>query len=108
MATGLPAIAAAAPKTGCPAEASGARELTVGDVAEAVYAGLLVDPYGSADALAVALSSYDRNGDDHLCLMTRWGADLNPKSHWYRLGVDSLGEPTTLFIVFDNNSNARK
>ena len=75
----------------------------------AIYAGLLEDPYGSADALATELRSYDRNGDGRLCLLTRWGADRNPNSHWYRVGVDSsLGEPATLFLAFDNNANARK
>ena len=31
-----------------------------------------------------------------------WGFELNPKSHWYQLGLDVLGEPVHLMLVKDD------
>ncbi|HSM67569.1 MAG TPA: hypothetical protein VK860_14795 [Ilumatobacteraceae bacterium] len=104
---GLPSVTLAAPKAGCPAGASGWHEGSVEAIAEIIFAGLLV-PGPSPEVLEGELQALDRD-DDGLCLLTRWGDKLNPKSHWYRVGLASdLREPVTLFLVVDNNANARK
>jgi hypothetical protein len=94
---GLPAVTEAAPKKGCPADSSGWQELEVKDAADNIHEGL-IDPLMDLDTLMAQLEGLDRNGDDSLCLVTRW-EDSNPKSRWFG---------TTLFIVVDNNANAGK
>lgn len=106
--TGLPAVAGAEPKTGCPPEITGSLQRTVMEAAQTVYDGLLVNPYADVSELAAILDGVDRNEDGNICLLPRWGEDRNPKSHWYKVGMELIGEPTTLFLAYDNNSNARK
>lgn len=109
VATGVPAVTAHASKPGCPAEASGARELTVEATADEIFEGLLEKPYVDVTELVAELRVNDRNDDGRLCLLTRWGAHLNPNSNWYRIGVESdLEAPVTFFIAFDNNASAKK
>lgn len=98
--------AIAAPKTGCPAGEDWTESLVV-DAAAAIWPALL-DPSPWADEAAFASfldATYDRNGDDAVCVKTMWGDDLNPNSHWYRVGLELIGEPTQMFIVRDNNAN---
>ena len=104
---GLPSVTLAAPKAGCPAEASGWHEESVEAIADIIFDGLL-EPGPSLEDLESELQALDRD-DDGLCLLTRWGDKLNLKSHWSRVGLASdLGEAVTLFLVVDNNANARK
>jgi hypothetical protein len=104
---GLPSVTEAAPKAGCPAAISGWRELTVHETVEIVYAGLLDKENVDKDDLAARLAGADRKGDG-LCLLTLWGDDVNENSHWYRVGMQVLGEGTKLFLVIDNNANPRR
>ncbi len=107
--TGLPTVAGAEPKTGCPPAITGSLDLTALQAAQIVYDGLLVNPYEDVFELEAELvAAVDRNGDDRICLLPRWGESLNPNSHWYKVGWELIGEPTTLFLAYDNNSNARK
>ena len=98
---------AAAQKTGCPA-AEGWNQMTIVEAATAIWPELLdrsVFPGGQAD-LEAALAGFDRNGDGDLCIKISGGDDLNPNSHWYRVGVEVLGSPTMFFIPSDNNRGA--
>lgn len=103
---GATATASAAPKTGC--AAGGWQELSVADAANLIFPGL-IDPDavgGSPAALAVLLDGYDVNNDDFICLKVLAGEQLNPNSHWYRVGMEVLGFPAPLFIFVDNPANA--
>lgn len=110
LATALLATSASADqKTGCP-NGQGFTDPPVGISAAADYIfPILLDtsafPGGVGD-LAADLASYDRNGDGMLCLKSMWGDALNQNSHWYKVGVDVLGEPTTQVFAYDNNSAA--
>lgn len=98
--------ASAAPKTGCPAGEDWT-ESTATDAGATIWPALL-DPSPWPDAAAFAEfldAAYDRNGDDSVCAKTLWGGDLNPNSHWYRVGLELIGEPAQLFVVRDNNAN---
>ena len=102
------ASASAAPKVGCPVgegwEVSGVQA-----AAAEVFPNLLPGqyPWQTADEFAAFLdATYDRNGDDMVCVKTMWGEDLNPKSKWYIVGVDLLGAPTIMYVLRDNTANA--
>ena len=100
--------ASAAPSTGCAADESGWAEASVGQVAARMWPGLLDNtafPGGQAELEAV-LAGLDRNGDGALCLKITWGEQLNPSSHWYKVGLAILGTPTELYNVHDNSANA--
>ena len=95
-----------AQKTGCPA-ADGWELVTVEESAATIWPDLL-DPSafpGGQTELAAALAGYDRNGDDWLCVKVQ-PQDNNPNAHWYKVGLEILGEPTTYYIPSDNNRGA--
>jgi hypothetical protein len=95
-------------KTRCPA-GSGWTLWNVGAAASEIYPNLLPGLYPWADAGELAAfidASYNKNGDDTICVKTTWGDNLNPKSHWYLVGMDLVGEPTTQYSLHDNNANA--
>ena len=99
---------AAAPSSGCPAAVSGWSEQSVADATARIWPGLL-DPGafpGGIEELEAAIAADDRNGDGDVCLLVMWGEALNPRSHWYRVGMDVLGSPTEQFFVHDNTANA--
>jgi len=99
--------ASAAQKTGCPV-GTGWAQTTVADAAATIWPALIdpsAFPGGIAD-LEAALDGYDKNDDDELCVKTSGGEDLNPNSHWYRVGLELLGEPIQFFIPSDNNRAA--
>jgi hypothetical protein len=103
----LGGTALAAPKEGCPV-GSGWDEWTVEAAAARIWPALVDQsafPGGLAEFEAL-VDSYDRNGDDLVCIKTMWGDDLNPNSHWYQFGVDLLGGPIEQFLPRDNNSGA--
>lgn len=99
--------AVAAPKTGCPAERSGATEVSVETAGATIWAGLLdQSPWpGGESEFTELISGFDGNGDGVVCLTTRWGDQLNPNSHWYKVGVALTGSAAQLFTVHDNNAN---
>ena len=77
-------------------------------VADYFWPHLLNDLYGFADAAEFAQvldDLYDKNGDDMVCGHERGGDELNPKSHWYRLGIELIGEPVHFISIKDNASN---
>jgi hypothetical protein len=80
-------------------------------VADYFWPHLLNDLYGFADAAEFAQvldDLYDKNGDDMVCGHERGGYELNPKSHWYRLGIELIGEPVHFISIKDNASNGTK
>ena len=93
--TVAPFAATAAPKSGCPATASGWKEYSVEYVGRLLYKEVGAWTTKTA-AIAEIDQRFDRNGDNSVCLATRW-EDLNPESNWYEF---------TLYIVADNDANA--
>ena len=103
----LPATALAAPKDGCAAAASGWHALSVAQAAEDFFPHLLPGQFESAEEFAETLDAYDRDGDDLACVKLMWGAELNPNSHWYRVGFEiGLDEPVHVLLLIDNTANA--
>lgn len=101
--------AAAAPKSGCSAEASLWELASVEEATDIIWPALL-DPaaFGSKTGLQGFIAAYDRDGDGDICLLTMWGEALNPNSHWYLVGVEILGSPTQQFFVRENTANGSK
>jgi hypothetical protein len=97
------APALAAPRAGCPSSEAGWKLASVEDVTRAI-SGSDTELY---DQLFPSIDALDRNDDEDLCLAMRWGADLNPKSYWFRLGMELIGQPFDLFIPIDNVARAR-
>lgn len=100
--------ASADPKNGCPA-AEGWDLVGVGQAAQEIFPNLLpgLYPWANAGELAEFIdSTEDRNDDNMVCIKTMWGDHLNPKSHWYLVGVDLLGAPTIMYLLRDNTANA--
>jgi hypothetical protein len=107
MALSFPVGAAADPKFGCPAGEWGL--WGVQEAAEEIFPNLLpgLHPFETVDEVAEAIdATFDKNDDDNICLKIHWGDDLNPNSHWYKVGVELLGSPTIDYILRDNNANA--
>lgn len=106
---GAAAGGSAGQKTGCQV-GQGWQEMTVVDVAEEVFDNLLpgVYPWGTEDEFADFISAtLDKNGDGSICLKMMWGDNLNPKSHWYLVGIDlGFGTGVTQYLPHDNNANA--
>jgi hypothetical protein len=90
--TVAPFAANAAPKSGCPATPARWEHLTVTEAVQRLNDGGVLVTEAEID------QRFNRNGDDEVCLATRW-EDLNPKSKWSGF---------TLYIVADNNANATK
>ncbi len=102
------ASASSAPANGCPAGEDW-RIWEVEAAAAEIFPNLLpgLYPFESVDELGDFLdATYDRNGDDMICVKSIWGEDLNPNSHWYMVGVDLLGAPTIMYIPRDNTASA--
>jgi hypothetical protein len=80
----------------------------VGGAAAAIFPHLLPgSPFADEGELAADIGARsDKNGDDQVCVKTLWGDHLNPKSHWSIVGYDTLGEPTILYLVRDDNAGA--
>lgn len=101
------APAAAAPKSGCSAEASLWERSSIEAANDTIWPALL-DPSAIPDGeagLEELIANYDRNDDGDICLLTMWGENLNPKSHWYLVGLEVLGSPTQQFLLRDNTAN---
>jgi hypothetical protein len=104
----LTTSASAAPKSGCPA-AEGWSLWSVDQAADEIFPNLLrgLYPWEIVEELAAVLdATYDKNGDDMMCVKTMWGDHLNPNSHYYIVGVDLLGAPTIMYVPRDNTANA--
>ncbi|MDH5334486.1 MAG: hypothetical protein OEW65_11430 [Thermoleophilia bacterium] len=102
------AAASADPKVGCPV-GEGWAEMTVVSAANEVFPNLIPGyPWTSADELAAFVdATYDKNDDGAICLKTISGDDLNPKSHWFRVGIDlGFGTGVSFYMARDNNANA--
>ena len=106
---GVPTAALAAPKDGCPADASGWYATSPLDAATDFFPHLLPGQFADvAEFAAVIDAGVDFNGDDIICAKPYWGWDLNPNSHWYRVGFESgLGEPVHGLTMLDNHANAQ-
>jgi len=107
---GVPTAVLAAPKDGCPAEASGWYATSPLDAATDFFPHLLPGgPWATPEAFAADIDALvDFNGDDIICAKPYWGWDLNPNSHWYRVGFDlGLGEPVHGLTMLDNHANAQ-
>jgi hypothetical protein len=108
----LPAVTSAAQKASCPASPWKLWDIYgTGGVVEYFWPHLFAEQYGfetPADFAAALDELYDKNGDDKVCGHERGGFDLNPKSHWYQLGVETLGEPTHFITIKDNAANGTK
>jgi hypothetical protein len=106
LAAAVPGAASAAPKLGCPAAASGWYGGSIGGIASTVWQGLLdQSPWTGFGDFEAEIAALDSNGDGDLCVVARWGDHLNPKSHWYQVGMDAIGEPASYFLVTDNRAN---
>ena len=101
----VPVVASATPQKACP---TNWEHVTVEGAAEIIWPHLL-DPgaLGSEENLAAAIAAVaDQNdGDGWVCLKTFWGETLNPKSHWYKVGVELTGSPTISFLTEPDNPN---
>ncbi len=106
--TATAGAALAAPKAGCSAASSGWFETSVADAAVTIWPSIVdTTPFpGGIPDLEVALGGLDRNGDGDLCLMRLWGEDLNPKSHWYQIGLELFGSPVIANYLRDNTAAA--
>jgi hypothetical protein len=93
-----------AARSGCPAGSWD--RMSVAGAAALIYPHLLVPPPGGLDAFAAMVGGEDRDGNTLVCVKETWGEDLNPRSHWARLGMELLGEPTHAFIVHDDTASA--
>lgn len=88
---------------GCAATQSGWSEKSVADAAGRIYPGLLnKTPWPTLGDFVLQIATEDTNNDGDVCLLVMWGADLNPKSHWYKVGIELLGSPVEQFFVRDN------
>jgi hypothetical protein len=93
--TVVPFTSDVAAASGCPATSSRWEEYSVAYVGKLLYKE--VGAWSTkAAAIAEIDQRFDRNGDDHVCLTTRWD-DLNPQSNW---------DGFTLYLVADNSANA--
>jgi hypothetical protein len=103
----LPATALAAQKTGCAAAESGWHAVLVTQAAADFFPHLTPGQFTSAEEFAEVIDAlYDGNGDDMACIKLMWGWELNPNSHWYRLGFAlGLDEPVHVMMVIDNTAN---
>lgn len=100
--------ALAAPTGGCGNERAGWVERSVSEAAGIFWAGLLdksVFP-GGVSSVEAAIDGLDRDDDDRVCMKIIGGDDLNPRSHWYKVGLELIGSPTETFIVLENNAAA--
>ena len=99
--------ASAAQKAGCPAAEDWSLSGIDAAAAE-IFPNLLPGyPWTTPEEFAEFLdATFDKNGDDMMCVKTMWGEGLNPNSHWYIVGVDLLGAPTILYQLRDNTANA--
>jgi hypothetical protein len=80
--------------------------MAVRDAAARIYPHLLGTPPGGLAEFELIVGGDDRDGNGRVCLKEQWGDELNPRSHWYRLGMAILGEPTHAFIVHDDTASA--
>ena len=101
-----PGTALAAQQTGCPSDSSAWRLGTVEDVADGFFPHLFPDQWATPDEFeSDFVAPLDRNEDGLVCARVQV-YDFNPKSHWYKLGLEILGEPTQFLTVKDNSGNA--
>ncbi len=101
----LTAVASAAPEKACP---TNWEHITVEDAAAEIHENLLdPSPFPSVDDLAAAIAGIaDQNdGDGWVCMKTFWGDHLNPKSHWYKVGMELTGSATISYLTEPDNPN---
>jgi hypothetical protein len=105
----VPGAAAAADQDGCPAAAGGWTRALVSVAAAEFFDHLVPGQFATVAEFAAAIdATSDKDGDDWICRKSMWGADLNPQSHWYRVGFElGLGEPVHLLLVIDDRANAQ-
>jgi hypothetical protein len=105
----IPGTALAAQNSGCPSASAGWELKTVQASASAFFPHLIPGQFATVEAFAAAYAAeFDGNGDGLICQRLKWGFDLNPNSHWWRVGFDvGLGEPVHLLLPRDNNANAQ-
>jgi hypothetical protein len=84
--------------------------VTVDAAAAGLFAHLIPGQFATVEEFAAAISALDdKNGDGWICQREAWGFELNPKSHWYRLGFElGLDEPVHFLYASDNNANGAK
>jgi hypothetical protein len=108
----LPGVASAAQKESCPASPWKLWDIYGSEgVATYFWPYLFAEMYGFANEaeFAQALDElYDKNGDDKVCGHERGGDALNPKSHWYAVGIEITGYPTHFISIKDNAANGTK
>jgi hypothetical protein len=53
-----------------------------------------------------AFAAEDKNGDDLVCVILKWGDELNDNAHWSEIYADYLADPsaTEAFLIRDNNT----
>ena len=107
LAAGLMSVPAAGlvlgANPGCAAPQSGWSEKSVAEAAARIYPGLLDNtPWPTLADFVAQIATEDTNNDGAVCLLVMWGDDLNPKSHWYKVGIELLGSPVEQFFVRDN------
>ena len=105
----VPASVLAADKGGCPATTAGWEISTPEEAASDFFPHLLPGAFATAAEFADVIDANDnRDGDAWVCIRLSWGFDLNPKSHWYRLGIAGpLNEPVHALHVIDNSAAAQ-
>jgi hypothetical protein len=96
----------AAQVSGCPADSAGWQLGTVGEVAADFFPHLFPDQWASVTDFDTGyVAPFDRNDDGLMCSRVLV-SDNNPNPHWYRLGIEVLGEPTQSLTSKDNSGNA--
>jgi hypothetical protein len=101
-----PAAAHAAQESGCPADSGGWQLRTVGAVAADFFPHVFPDQWATVAQFETDyVEPFDRNDDGLVCARVQV-SDNNPNAHWYRVGIEVLGEPTQFLTVKDNSGNA--
>lgn len=104
----MPMTVLAAPKSGCPNASSGWQRVSPTQAATLFFSHLLPGQFTNiADFAAEIDAIFDKDGDDWVCIRLAWGYDLNPNAHWYRVGLEVLGEPVHTMSVKDTTANAK-
>jgi hypothetical protein len=94
----------AAQKTGCSAGESVWQLQSIEEAAAEFFPHLFPGQFATADEFADAITALvDRNGDGLACTTVK--VFDNPNSHYYKLGIEVLGEPTQKLGILDNNKN---
>ena len=86
----------------CAAEASDWQLQDIDDIAADFFPHLFdAYPFDTPEAFAADIAQFDKNSDGLMCARVSKGDDLNPKSHWYRMGwvIPLKGDPEPIHYL---------